>query len=133
MAQCRTAAACRDDQSFSCIVVLGNIMETVFATRNADAVPWPQVMAVPTRDVPLRDARAGIEARLRDTMAQWGDSELSPAPKPEDEAALQSFLHSFEGANASAAPGGRSCVCFSLGPHAGRVLALLCAGYGCGC
>ena len=57
-----------------------------------------QVMAVPTRDVPLRDARAGIEARLRDTLAQWGDSELSPAPKPEDEAALQSFLHSFEGA-----------------------------------
>ncbi len=55
-------------------------------------------MAVPTRDVPLRAARAGIEARLRDTLAQWGDSELSPAPKPEDEAALQSFLRSFEGA-----------------------------------
>ena len=53
---------------------------------------------MPTRDVPLRAARAGIEARLRDTLAQWGDSELSPAPKPDDEAALQSFLRSFEGA-----------------------------------
>ena len=69
-----------------------------------------QVMAVPTRDVPLRAARAGIEARLRDTLAQWGDSELSPAPKPEDEAALQSFLRSFEGANASTASGcDRAC------------------------
>ena len=57
-----------------------------------------QVMAVPTRDVPLRDARAGIEARLRNTMGGWGDSELSPAPSPEDEAALQSFLRTFEGA-----------------------------------
>jgi hypothetical protein len=55
-------------------------------------------MAVPTRDVPLQDARAGIEARLRDTLAGWGNSELSPAPGPNDEAALQSFLRTFEGA-----------------------------------
>ena len=58
-------------------------------------------MAVSTRDVPLRDARAGIESRLRDTFAGWGDSELSQAPGPDDEAALQNFLRTFEGALSS--------------------------------
>ena len=70
-------------------------------------------MAVPTRDVPLRDARTGIEARLRNTLAQWGDSELSPAPKPDDEAALQSFLRTFEGAPGTVLCCGNACLCLA--------------------
>ena len=79
-------------------------LNTKSTVHDTGCLVRPQVMAVPTRDVPLRDARAGIEARLRDTLAQWGDSELSPAPKPEDEAALQSFLRSFEGATPAPPP-----------------------------